>query len=86
MLQFENSSWEILIVDKNFGTRFTLRNAEGGMYNWTGDHNEKDLGVLLEFIQYIEKRCKHEKVKIKITESLKKAKNDLYNNLSREPK
>lgn len=76
-IQFSSELWEILVVNKSFESRFTINNINSLMYGLDANHNDINPGVLLTFIQYIEERCKQEKIRLRITEELKKAKEDL---------
>ena len=76
-LQFENNSWDILIVDKIFEARLTIRTFNNLTYYLGSDNREQKIEVILDFIQYIETRCKQENIKLRINSELKKAKEDL---------
>lgn len=57
-LQFENNSWDIIIVDKILESRLMIRTFNNQTYFMNSDNKEQKIGVILDFIQYIEIRCK----------------------------
>lgn len=76
-IQFESKFWVILIVNKIYQTKFSITNLDNLMYILDPNNEEINIEVLLDFIQYIELRCKQEKINLRIKEELKKAKEGL---------
>jgi len=75
-LQFENNSWDILIVNKLLEARLMIRTYNNQIYHMNSENKEQNIEVILDFIQYIETRCKQESIKLRINNELKKAKDD----------
>lgn len=83
-LQFESRSWLVIIKNKIFETRLSIKDINSLMYNLDSNNNDINIEVLLGFIQYLELRCKQEKIKLKMTEKLQKAKQKLKSISSRK--
>lgn len=76
-VQFENNLWDIVIKNKIYESRFTIKDINSLMYALDSNYKEINLNVLFDFIQYLEVRCKQEKVKLEIDKELEKGKKDL---------
>ena len=83
-LQFESRSWLIIIKNKIFETRLSIKDINSLMYNLDSNNKDINIEVLLGFIQYLEIRCKQEDIKLKMTEKLQKAKQKLKSISSRK--
>ena len=76
-VQFESENWEIIIVNKIFESRFTIKNINNLLYCLDANHKDINIEALLGFIQYLEARCKQENIKLRINKKLEKAKKTL---------
>lgn len=73
-LQFESSSWLVLIKNKIIETRLSITDINNLMYCLDSNKEEINIEVLLGFIQYLELRCKQEKIKLRTNKALNDAK------------
>ncbi|MFW9969599.1 MAG: hypothetical protein ACFFDF_05310 [Candidatus Odinarchaeota archaeon] len=73
-IQFENINWLIIIRINYNISEFTLQSSKNYGYGLGTGYKEANLDILLEFIEYIERRCKEENIKLKTSENLKNAK------------
>ena len=79
LVNFMSESWEIIIVNRIFESRFAITDINDRQYCLDANHKDINIEVLSNFIQYFEERCKQEKIKLRTSEELKKAKETLTN-------
>lgn len=82
-IQFESRSWSVLIKNKIFETCLSITDINSLMYHLDANNEEINIEVLFGFIQYLELRCKQEKIKLRISEELNRAKGILKNKKDR---
>ncbi len=76
LFQFENESWGILVVNKLFKSRISIRSSNEQKYSFY-EEKENGFNALLDFLQYLEVISKQKKFKIRINKKRKKAKENL---------
>ncbi len=77
-VHFENTSWDILVVNKIYEARISIRSSSNHNY-YLSAKKEDGFNALLDFLQYLEVISKQKKFKIRINKKRKKAKENLKN-------